>query len=319
MHKLYPYDIIEKYNKMDLFSPKDIQDLISQYGAKPRKGLGQNFLIDKNILSKIIDCADLKSDDFVLEVGPGLGTLTQELAKKAGQVVAVEKDKTMIEILKETLKNSNNVKIIQGDILQVILGFLPAGQAGTRNPDLINLDSRLRGNDKFKVVANIPYYLTSPLIRLLLENENPPEAIVLLLQKEVAERICSKPGDMSLLAVSVQFYADAKIISLVPKNYFWPAPKVDSAIIKIIPRSRTSRPAGSPTSPDFSPPDLFFKIVKAGFSHPRKQLLGNLSGELNLSKEQTVNWLSKNNLNPKQRAETLSVQDWKNLANTFEC
>ena len=268
---------------MDLNSPQSIKDLLSKYGAKPSKGLGQNFLIDKNILDKIIDSANLNSADFVLEVGPGLGTLTQELAKRAGQVVAVEKDENMIEILKETLPEYKNVEVLNEDILKY-------------NPQQTD----------YKLIANIPYYLTSPLIRKFLESKNPPKEIILMIQKEVAERICAKAGDMSLLAVSVQFYAEAKIISSVSKNCFWPAPKIDSAIIKIIPFAK----------PDINPED-FFKVVKAGFSHPRKQLLGNLSGELNLTKEKTTQWLSKNNIDTKQRAETLSIQDWKNLTNSF--
>jgi len=313
---------------MDLLLPQDIKALLSKYETRPSKGLGQNFLIDKKVLEKIIDCAELKSNDFVLEVGPGLGTLTQELAKRAGSVVAIEKDKTMIEILGETLKGFNNIKIIHSDILKSNILASPSlrGVATTKQSRTYEIAASPEAprNDeikKYKVVANIPYYLTSPLIRLLLENDPPagglPETIILMIQKEVAERICSKPGKMSLLAVSVQFYAEAKIVSLVPKNCFWPAPKVDSAIIKITPRGPTSRPTGGQTSPDSTSPDLFFKVVKAGFSHPRKQLLGNLSEALELSKEKTFEWLSKNNISPTQRAETLSVENWKNLANSL--
>ena len=202
---------------MELTSPKNIKEILAKYETKASKGLGQNFLIDKNILNKILEAADLKSDDTVLEVGPGLGTLTQELAKKAKRVIAVEKDETMIEILKETLAEYKNVEVINEDILKY---------------DLQIAD--------YKLVANIPYYLTSPLIRKFLESKNPPKEIVLMMQKEVAQRICAKPGDMSLLAVSVQFYADAKIISIVSKNCFYPAPKIDSAIIKITPQPDSS-------------------------------------------------------------------------------
>ena len=270
---------------MKLISPSVIKELLAKYETRPSKGLGQNFLIDKNILGKIITASDIKPTDTILEVGPGIGTLTQELAKTAKKVIAIEKDQTMIEILKETLLDFKNVEVIPGDILL--------------NPKPYTLNP-------YKVVANIPYYLTSPLIRLLLEAENKPELIVLLLQKEVAQRICAKPGDMSLLAVSVQFYAEPKIISYVSKNSFYPAPKIDSAIIKITPELGGRRTSAQ----------LFFKIVKAGFSQPRKQLAGNLSTKLNLTKEETLAWLSKNHINPKQRAETLSVEDWKNLANS---
>lgn len=275
-----------------LTNKKDIQEILSKYEAKPSKRLGQNFLIDKNILQKIIEAADLNhppaGGDIVLEVGPGIGTLTQELAKNAGKIIAVEKDPDMIKILSETLKNFKNIEIINADILSYQL---------------------LATN--YKVVANIPYYLTSPLIRNFLETENKPEFLVLMIQKEVAQRICSKPNDMSLLAVSVQFYAEPKIISYVSKNCFWPAPKVDSAIIKI-----------TPTKKPNVPPDLFFKIVKAGFSHPRKQLVNNLTtlklqNGVKLDKYNVTNWLLKNNIKPNQRPETLSISDWINLTKTF--
>ena len=285
---------------MELTSPKIIKELLVKYETRPSKGLGQNFLIDKNVLSKIITASNLKTTDVILEVGPGLGTLTQELAKQAGQVIAIEKDKIMIEILAETLSDFKNIQIIQGDVLKIE-----------------NWDLKI---EKYKLVANIPYYLTSPLIRKFLESENPPEEIILMLQKEVAQRICSKPPNMSLLAVSVQFYADTKIVSNVSKNCFWPAPKIDSAIIKITPRGQTSRPTGGLTSTN-----LFFKIVKAGFSQPRKQLAGNLlalshaegSKEFKLDKKEVNSWLLENKINPTQRAETLSVEEWISLTKTF--
>jgi len=277
---------------MELTSPATIKEILSKYSARPSKGLGQNFLIDKNVLAKIIDASDLNKNDVVLEVGPGIGTLTQELAKNVGKIIAVEKDRTMIKILDETLKEYKNIEIINADILK-----------------FLNLKFKILN---YKVVANIPYYLTSPLIRKFLECENPPSEIILMLQKEVAKRICSKPPNMSLLAVSVQFYADAKIISYVSKNCFWPSPNVDSAIIKIIPRVNLGK----------IDPNLFFKIVKAGFSHPRKQLVNNLASlkslnDVKLNKEKISEWLLKNNINPNQRSETLNVSDWINLIKNF--
>ena len=270
---------------MDLTSPKIIKEFLLKYDTRASKRLGQNFLIDKNILRKIIESADIKPTYTIIEVGPGIGTLTQALAEKSGRVIAVEKDEKMIKILKETLKDYKNVEIIHGDILK------------TTKLQISN----------YKVVANIPYYLTSPLIRKFLERPNgypeSPESMVLMLQKEVAQRICAKPPNMSILAVSAQFYANAKIISYVSKNCFLPAPKVDSAVIKIIPHNKYNMPA-----------DLFFKIVKAGFSHPRKQLLNNLAAGLKLDKIKIGTLLSENNIKPTQRAETLSVDDWKNLA-----
>ncbi len=276
---------------MELTSPKIIKELLSKNDAKPNKILGQNFLIDKHILKKIIDSADLKSTDLIIEVGPGIGTLTQGLAETAGKIIAVEKDIKMLNVLSETLSAFKNIEIINADILKI--------------------DPKLYTQGPYKIVANIPYYLTSPLIRIFLESANPPEDIILMLQKEVAQRICAKPNKMSLLAVSVQFYAEPKIISYVSKNCFWPAPKVDSAIIRITPSSSLSFPRKRESR------ELFFKIVKAGFSQPRKQLAGNLSKSLKIKKDTVDRWLLENNIKPTQRAETLSVGDWQNLTKSL--
>lgn len=275
---------------MELTSPTTIKELFSKYETKASKGLGQNFLIDKNALGKIISAADLKVGDTILEVGPGIGTLTQELAKTAKKIIAVEKSEVMCKILEETIKDFKNVEIKNDDILQ----YEPP-------------------ETKYKLIANIPYYLTSPLIRKFLETKNPPEFMVLMIQKEVAQRICSKPPHMSLLAISVQFYAKPKIIDYVSKNCFWPAPKIDSAIIKIEPHNIESEKIDA---------DLFFKVVKAGFSQPRKQLVNNLAtlkslNGVKLTKEQISSWLLKNNLSANQRAETLEVSDWIKLANSL--
>jgi 16S rRNA (adenine1518-N6/adenine1519-N6)-dimethyltransferase len=276
---------------MDLTSPATIKQLLSKYETRPSKGLGQNFLIDAHVLEKIIDEADIKPTDTILEVGPGIGTLTQKLAEHGGKIVAVEKDKKMIEVLKETLKDFKNVEILDDDILK--------------------LDPKPYTLNPYKLVANIPYYLTSPLIRKFLESKNPPSEIILMVQKEVAKRICSNPPDMSLLAVSVQFYAKAKIVSYVSKNCFWPSPKIDSAIIKITPQKKY----------DVSP-DLFFSVVKAGFSQPRKQLVNNLTtlksaDGVKLTKDKISAWLLQNNLKSNQRAETLTISDWINLTKSF--
>src|SRR3989344_566384 len=178
---------------MDLTSIKIIKELLLKHSTKPSKIMGQNFLVDKLILDKIIKSADLSISDTVLEIGPGIGTLTYALAKKSKKVIAIEKDRFMVDILKETLQDVENVEVIQGDILKIL-----------------NLKSKILN---YKVVANIPYYLTSPLIRKLLESDNPPTEIILMVQKEVAQRICANPPNMSLLAVSVQFYAKAEIVS----------------------------------------------------------------------------------------------------------
>ncbi len=265
---------------------KSTKKVIKKYGIRPSKRLGQNFLIDKKVLRKIIKAADLKADDVVLEIGPGIGSITKELAKRTKEVIAVEKDPKMTEALKESIKGAKNVKILTGDIL------------GFRLSDL--------GLQTFKVVANIPYYLTSHLIRKLLEAENPPELMVLIIQKEVAQRICAKAPKMNLLAASVQFYAQPKIVSYISRNSFLPKPRVESAIIKIKPRPL---PSPIPKS-DLS---KFFRILKAGFSQPRKQLLNSLSQGLNLDKETIRIWLLKNGIQPSQRPESLKIRDWINL------
>ncbi len=261
---------------MNLASKKTIKELLKQHNIKPSKRLGQNFLINKAIVKKIIETADIKKEDTIIEIGPGIGTITQELSKP----IVIEKDKEMVKILKQTLKD---IKIVQQDILKYEI----------KNKD-------------YKIIGNIPFYLTAPLIRKLLESKNPPQDITLVVQKEVAQRITAKPPKMSILAVSVQFYAKPKLISYISKKSFWPMPKVDSAIIKIddIHSSKIDK-------------DLFFKIVKAGFSQPRKQIINNLSKKLELNKEEIKAWLLKNNIQSEQRAETLSIQDWINLTKTF--
>ncbi len=256
--------------------------------------MGQNFLIDEKTFNKILEAADLSKNDIVLEIGPGIGNLTTRLAQKAKKVLAIEKDKKMCEILKKELKNQNieNVQIINKDILK------------------INYDSITRwfnGYD-YKLVANLPYYVASAIIRKFLEFKKPPESMILMIQKEVAQRICAEPTKMSLLAISIQFYARPKIVSYVSKKSFWPEPKVDSSIIKIIPLKTKS-------SEKFT--EKFFKVVKAGFSHPRKQLINNLAKELKLEKEKTKEWLLKNKIQPSQRAETLSIECWKKLTKSY--
>ncbi len=256
-----------------------IKKLLKQYNLKPSKRLGQNFLISQKVLNKIVKTADLSKNDTVLEVGPGLGILTQELAQRVRKVIAVEKDKRIVETLKDVLKGHNNIKIIHDDILKI------------KNYKIKN----------YKIVANIPYYLTSPLIRLFLESKTPPQEMILLIQKEVAQRICASPPKMSLLAVSVQFYSQPQIISYVSKKSFWPQPKVDSAIIKI---SNIKKPTGIDI-------EKFFKLVKAGFSHPRKQLINNLPGQ------QIKKALTQCHLDIKVRAENLRVEDWLKLFYRF--
>jgi len=274
---------------MNLTSKETIQALLQRGRTKPNKTMGQNFLIDARVLEKIIQAAAISKEDTVLEVGPGIGTLTQALAQQAKQVIAIEKDPAMIAILKQTLAGIQNVQIIPGDVRQVSHYPLPKN---------------------YSVVANIPYYLTSHLIRSFLEeppNGQAPKEILLMVQKEVAQRICAKPPKMSLLAVSVQWYAKASIVAIIPRGSFWPAPAVDSAIIKITPLQQTPS----------LPPNQFFRVVKAGFSHPRKQLANNFSQAFQENKETIGQWLQQQDIQPNQRAQTLSVAQWEALAKSY--
>lgn len=284
---------------MNLYSIKTIKELLRAHQTVPKDRLGQNFLLEKRIALKMLKAAELSLKDTVLEIGPGIGTLTKELAQAAKKVVAVEKDPAMVEILRETTKDFSSLEIVQGDILKL----LPRRDLGSPR-------SRLgKEEHTYKVVANLPYSITSPVIRMFLEAKNQPECMVFMVQKEVAQRICAKPKDMNLLAVSVQFYAEPKIISFVRKSAFWPRPKVDSAILKLTPKLSQTKELLSPTT--------FFKVVKAGFKQPRKQLGNNLSTGFKLSRKRVEAWLSKAEIKPTQRAETLSLQDWVVLAKSL--
>ena len=277
---------------MDLFSVKTIKELLGKQGIRPRKSLGQNFLISRGVFGDILKAANLTKQDTVLEIGPGIGTLTYGLAQSAKRVVAVEKDPAMVEILQETTGDLRGVEIIRGDILKL-----------RQAKELLSLSK-----EAYRVVANLPYYITSPVIRMFLEAETKPELLVLMVQKEVAQRICAKPPKMSLLAVSVQIYGEPSIVAYVKKGCFWPQPKVDSAILKIAPHNLTK----------LSYPQLdlvkFFTVVKAGFKQPRKQLLNNLSQGLKIPKQKVETWLGQIGIAPTQRAATLAMQDWINLA-----
>lgn len=273
---------------MNLGSKIAVENLLGKYGIKPFKGWGQNFLINEGILKKITETANIKQSEYVLEIGPGIGTLTQELAKKAKKVVAVEKDRKMMQILKETLGDLKNTEIINADALEITPEFL------------------FRKNN-YKVVANLPYNIASAVIRKFLESENPPKEMILMVQKEVAKRICAKAPDMNILAISVQFYSKPEILFYVSKNYFWPKPKVDGAVIKLKIKSGKWN----------VDKNLFFKIVKAGFSQPRKHILNNLSKMLKLDKEKTKVWLKRCNIEQNQRAETLEIKDWLKLTKNY--
>lgn len=296
---------------MQLTSLSTIKSLLKKYNIHPRKHLGQNFLISRNILEKIIEAADLSKDDVALEIGPGIGVLTLELAKKAKKVIAIEKDPEMVKIVRNvlTVLNVKNVEIIGGNILKL----------QTTNYQLPT---------NYKVVANIPYYITSPVIRMFLEAENKPELIVLMVQKEVGQRICARPPKMSVLSVSVQFYAQPEIISYVSKKSFWPQPKVDSAILRISPFDFAQGKQINTNLAQISPfgsaqgrqidTNLFFEIVKAGFSSKRKFLLNNLSRVLKEDKKEIEKIFSLAKISPKSRAENLDVKDWVKVYNQYK-
>ena len=263
---------------------------------KPKKRLGQVFLKNKAFLSKIIKAGEISSKDTVLEIGPGKGVLTEALLRAKAKVIAIEKDPQLVDFLKEKFKTNKNLTVIHADIRDVL------------NSKQFSCHSRISGNLKnYKVVGNIPYYLTSHLIHLLLELKHKPEIIILMIQKEVAQRIVAKPPKMNLLAVSVQFFAKPEIITYVPKSAFYPQPKVDSAIIKLTPHPIPVIARSEATK------QSFFKVVKAGFSHPRKLLISNLSQSLKISKEQLQETFSKLDLPFNIRAQNLSLDDWQDL------
>lgn len=268
---------------MDLSNIEDLKAAVTLAGIRPKKGLGQHFLIDRPALETIMAAGEITKTDTILEVGPGLGVMTAPLSTKAGKVVAVETDQTLVELLKRDAPA--NLEVVTSDILEYDLRNLPGG---------------------YKVIANIPYYLTGKLIRTLLESSNPPALMSLLIQKEVAERITAKPGAMSILAVAVQYYTQPEVVGIVERHKFWPAPAVDSAILKLVARQTPVFPAEI---------DKLFRLVKAGFGEKRKQLKNSLAGGLNLDNETVVSVLDASNLAPTARAQELSMEQWGRLYN----
>ena len=257
--------------------------LLRQFDLRARKGLGQHFLIDGEVLKNIIAAAELTSTDTIIEVGSGLGVLTRELAQRAGRVIAIELDNKLAALLKQTLAPFNNVTIINDDVLKL-------------EPASLATD--------YKVVANLPYYITSPVLRHFLEAPIKPRVMILMVQKEVAEAIAARPGEMSLLAVSVQLYGEPKIISDVPAGCFYPPPKVDSAIVRV---DLYPQPKVAVDEEDF------FELVRAGFSAPRKQLANSLAQGLGVPKSDALALLKAAGISPQRRAETLALEEWARL------
>jgi 16S rRNA (adenine1518-N6/adenine1519-N6)-dimethyltransferase len=268
--------------------------LLRRYDIRAKKGLGQNFLIDSDVLKAIVAAAVLSPQDTVIEVGPGLGILTTELARRAGWVIAIELDERLAEVLKKTLPY-DNVVILNEDVLGTDPAILLRGRA-PRFP------SALRS---YKVVANLPYYITSPVLRHFLEAPVRPETMVVMVQKEVAETIVAETGHRSLLSIAVQFYGRPEIVADVPAAAFFPPPEVDSAVVKI---------DVYPHPPvEVDNVDGFFRLVKAGFATARKQISNSLSHGLGLPKEETLSMLAKAAIDPQRRAETFSLEEWSNL------
>jgi len=272
-------------------SPSSIPALLRRHGLQPDKRLGQNFLVDAASLHKILDSAELTSQDLVLEIGAGLGNLTCLLAAQAGSVVAIELDERFIPPLQEVLAGFDNVRIVQGDILSISPLELLAGH--------------YRPGINYTVVANIPYYITSAVIRHLLEASIRPQRMILTVQREVAERICAQPGHLSLLALSVQVYGRPYIASHIPAGAFFPPPKVDSAVVRV---DIYPQPVIEPRQLD-----IFFKLIKAGFSQKRKTLRNALAGALGLSLPLVEALLRAAQIDPMRRAETLDLSEWSRL------
>ncbi len=297
-------------------APLRVPDLLKKYGLRPSKGLGQNFLVDEHALRKVVGAAEIHEDDVVLEVGPGLGSLTRFLAAAARRVIAVELDERLLPALHETLAPFGNVEIVLGDILQLNPDRLVGSgepEAGSLQSSIINhqpATSNFQPATSYKVVANIPYYITSALIRHLLEAERQPERIVLTVQREVAARITARPPKMNLLALSVQVYGTPKIAVKIPAGAFYPPPKVDSAVVRVdlLPEPRIPAPL-LPT---------FFQLAKAGFSQKRKTLRNTLSAGMHWDKAQAESLLRAAGIDPRRRAQTLSLEEWGRLVKAAE-
>lgn len=270
--------------------------LLRERGLRPKKGLGQNFLLDESALAKIVATADLSPDDVVVEVGAGVGNLTRLLAEQAGRVVAVELDGALVELLHDQLADQPHVEIVHGDILQV---------PGSPLPRLPNLG--------YKVVGNLPYYITSAVLRHFLEDPPRPRLLVVTVQREVAERIVAGPGDLSVLAVSVQFYGQPRIVARIPAGAFYPPPQVDSAVLRV---DVGAQPAVA--LPEGVSERDYFRVVKAGFGQRRKTLRNSLSGGLALPPDRVEEALRQAGVDPRRRAQTISMAEWAAVTGSLQ-
>lgn len=270
----------------DLTDMGTLKRLLARHGIAPNKGLGQHLLISRRALNAVVAAAELAPDDSVLEVGAGPGVLTRELAQRARRVVAVELDRAVLPVLRETTAGLDNVEIIPRNLLEV-------------RPEVVF------GDEPYKLVANLPYYITSLILRYLLESANPPRVLVVMVQREVAERLVAGPGEMSLLALSVQFYGVPRIVSYVPATAFYPPPRVDSAVVRV------DLHAAPPL--DAAAAEMFFELIHAGFAEKRKQLHNTLARHLSAPRETISRWLVAAEVDPMRRAQTLSLDEWLRL------
>ncbi len=280
-----------------LSSPKKIKEIVSKYGFKFSKSLGQNFLTDENIIYKIIDGSEITKEDVVIEIGPGIGTLTQYLAKAAKKVLAIEIDKSLIPILSETLKGYENVEVINEDVLKV---------------DLKELVIHKFKGQRVKVVANLPYYVTTPIIMKFLEEEVPLMDMVVMMQKEVADRLRAKPNtkEYGSLSVAVQYYCEPEIVTRVPKTVFIPNPNVESTVIRL--KVLDNPPVQVENK------KVFHNVVRAAFAKRRKTLLNTLSlSNLGLNKEQIKESLTACDIDLKRRGESLTIKEFAALSNSI--
>lgn len=283
---------------MKLYAPSTIREIKERYGFRLTKSLGQNFLTDKNIIDDIIEGADIGENDLVIEIGPGIGVITWEAAQVARKVIAVEIDKNLIPILKDTLAGQDNISIVNADILKTDVNAL-IDEARAADPELAGV----------KIIGNLPYYITTPIIMKLLEDGVKADGITIMMQKEVADRIKAAPGTKAYgaLSIAVQYYCEVSSVVNVPKEVFVPQPKVDSAVLNL--RILADRPA------DVRDREIFFAVVKAGFGQRRKTLNNSLMGVAGITKEIVADSLAAAGIDPTRRAETLDLQEFAELSN----
>ncbi len=277
-----------------LYSPAKMAQLRAKHGFRHSKSLGQNFLSDKNIIDSIIEGSEIGGEDLVIEIGPGMGVLTAAAAECASRVIAVEIDRHLIPILEETLGGYDNIEIVNADIMKT---------------DLTSIIQRYRGSGKVRIIGNLPYYITTPIIMKLLEERVSADSITIMMQKEVADRIKASPGSRTYgaLSVAVGFYCTVQHIANAPKEVFIPRPQVDSTVIRL--DIRPQRPV------DLIDEKIFFETVKGGFGQRRKTLLNSLTGVRGLTKDQILKVLQTAGIDPKRRAETLGLEEFAGVAN----